>query len=234
MYLSKLLLNPRNKFVQRDLNDCQQIHQRLLSAFPKAESSARAEFGLLFRIENNPGQLYILAQSKILPDWSNLPQGYLLQEPLCKDVSKLYTEEVLYENRYLAFRLRANPTRKIETKSLPNSIKQNGRRVELYRKEEQVAWLQRKAAANGFRVCSLKIRKDTPNLNVNPEAKIYGVRYDKISGKNKKLTFGSVLFEGELQITNPQQFKKCLENGIGSGKAYGFGLLSIANAYERS
>lgn len=45
-----------------------------------------------------------------------------------------------------------------------------------------------------------------------------------------KITFASVLFEGLLRVTNPDAFRSALEMGIGSGKAYGFGLLSIAPA----
>jgi CRISPR system Cascade subunit CasE len=42
------------------------------------------------------------------------------------------------------------------------------------------------------------------------------------------MTFGSVLFEGRLAITDTEQFRATLAAGIGSGKAYGFGLLSVA------
>ena len=50
----------------------------------------------------------------------------------------------------------------------------------------------------------------------------------KIISRTKRLTFGAVLFEGELEITNAEDFRNALTHGIGSGKAYGFGLLSIA------
>ena len=42
------------------------------------------------------------------------------------------------------------------------------------------------------------------------------------------MSFGSVLFEGELIVTDVEAFRAALVKGIGSGKAYGFGLLSIA------
>jgi len=44
------------------------------------------------------------------------------------------------------------------------------------------------------------------------------------------MTFGSVLFEGRLTIDDVEKFRETLAIGIGSGKAYGFGLLSIAPA----
>jgi CRISPR system Cascade subunit CasE len=37
-----------------------------------------------------------------------------------------------------------------------------------------------------------------------------------------------VLFNGTLAVTDPERFRAALATGIGSGKAYGFGLLSVA------
>jgi CRISPR system Cascade subunit CasE len=44
------------------------------------------------------------------------------------------------------------------------------------------------------------------------------------------LSFGSVLFEGRLKVTDKEKFLDVLYAGIGTGKAYGFGLLSIAGS----
>ena len=48
------------------------------------------------------------------------------------------------------------------------------------------------------------------------------------NGKGQRLR--SVLFEGLLQVTDPDAFRQTLIRGIGSGKSFGFGLLSIAPA----
>ncbi len=232
MYLSQLILNPRSREVRRDLANCQQLHRTLLSAFPQAETeAARQEFGLLFRVEIHPrtGVATVLAQSVRQPDWTNLPPEYLNDEAACQSLADKYTADVLHAQRRLRFRLRANPTRKIETKSLPDGTKRNGRRVELFRAEDQIAWLQRKGQTTGFRVLDLQRNPDVPNTRVwnvrtNPENKLTGWR----KGSDKPMKFGSVLFEGELEITNAEQFRQALIDGIGTGKAYGFGLLSIA------
>jgi CRISPR system Cascade subunit CasE len=39
-----------------------------------------------------------------------------------------------------------------------------------------------------------------------------------------------VLFSGRLEVTDAALFRDALAKGIGSGKAFGFGLLSIANS----
>lgn len=47
--------------------------------------------------------------------------------------------------------------------------------------------------------------------------------------KNKDFSavFNSILFSGTLIVQDPEKFKKTIENGIGSAKGFGFGLLSI-------
>ncbi len=42
-------------------------------------------------------------------------------------------------------------------------------------------------------------------------------------------TFQGVLFEGSLQVVDAEAFRKALAHGIGPGKAFGFGLLSVAS-----
>ncbi len=42
------------------------------------------------------------------------------------------------------------------------------------------------------------------------------------------MVFNSILYEGILQVADHEKFKDVLFNGIGSGKSFGFGLLSVA------
>jgi CRISPR system Cascade subunit CasE len=241
MYLSRLILNTRNYAVRRDLADCQQLHRTILSAFPQCEmheAGARAQFGMLFRVDTDRanGNLRLLIQSDIIPDWSKLPDGYLAisieqqeDNPRCKPIHEIYHS--LQPGMRLMFRLRANPTRKIDTKSGPNGEKRNGKRVEVRGEEKQIEWLERKAGECGFQLLSVNLYPEVPSLQISPESKMSGYRERKEGGA-ARLTFNSVLFDGELTITDPQQFLQALKCGIGSGKAYGFGLLSIAPARE--
>ena len=50
----------------------------------------------------------------------------------------------------------------------------------------------------------------------------------KKTSSNRKVTLLSVTFEGTLKITNVDLFKELLIQGIGRGKGYGLGLLTIA------
>ncbi len=235
MYLSRLILNPRSRAVRNDLGDCRSLHRTILSAFPQAikdQCGARSEFGLLFRADTEPrsGKVTLLVQSQAEPDWSRLPKDYLLDafdeldNPAVKQVDKSY--DALGEGARLRFMLRANPTKRLPLLIENRAGKERGKRVEIFREEEQLDWLRRKGEQHGFRLLAARVNPNVLNARANPEGKVIGWR-----GRSEPpMKFGSALFEGELEITNADDFKATLKNGIGSGKAYGFGLLSVAPA----
>ena len=42
----------------------------------------------------------------------------------------------------------------------------------------------------------------------------------------------SVTYEGTLEVTDVERFKKALTEGIGRGKAYGMGMMTIVRAQK--
>ena len=52
-------------------------------------------------------------------------------------------------------------------------------------------------------------------------------------GLGRPVTLLSVTYEGVLEVTDPVLFRETLTAGIGRGKAYGQGLLTVARAGER-
>lgn len=229
MYLSRLVLNPRDPQVRRDLADCQELHRTLLRAFPDGiaggGAGARARCGLLFRIEHDPrtGEVRVLAQSQLEPDWERLPAGYT-RSTASKSIDGFIAG--LATGARLRFRLRANPTRRIARVQHPGDERLIGKRVELAREEDQLAWLARKGEVAGFRLLTVRARPNVVRVQAAPEGKLVGRKGQEDGGG--RLTFGSVLFEGELEVTEAAAFRDALGRGIGSAKAYGFGLLSVA------
>jgi CRISPR system Cascade subunit CasE len=225
MFLSKLTLNPFTQSARRDLVDCHDLHRTIMSAFPQANgAAARDEFGVLFRVESRrDGKVILLVQSQVEPDWSRLPGGYLLEadgNPACKPVSSHYAG--LETGQRLLFRLLANPTKRVSAKNTEQDARWRGKRIELRREEDQIAWLRRRSEAAGFRLLAARVNRDVPNVRTAPMPKTSGRR------EKSRLSFGSALFNGELEITDAERFRQALSGGVGSGKAYGFGLLSIA------
>lgn len=214
MYLSRLILNPRSRRVQKEIADRYQLHRSIMSAFP--DDLDADEERVLFRLDQDPrsGDLTLLLQSWNLPDWSWLAEpnarGYLLPVSVPNPAVKKF-ELDLAIGQTLAFRLRANPTAR---RRLPDGSK---KRVGLQREKEQIEWLERKAERSGFRVLSAR---------TSQQEKAYGWVYR--NGDKHRMMLFSVQFDGLLQVTDVDQVQEAVRSGIGSGKAFGFGLLSLA------
>jgi CRISPR system Cascade subunit CasE len=225
LYLSLLRLALRNRDVQRDLSDCHAMHRRLMRAFPDigGPGDARNQFGLLYRAETTSGSVSLLVQSAAQPDWSRLPGGYLRESATAaKRVDALYAG--IAEGQRLLFRLRANPTKRISDRDTSQDAHWRGKRVELGREDDQLKWLARKAQQSGFALLAVRAQPDHPPV---ADVRATGMG-DRVISKPHHLTFASVTFEGRLRVTDPDVFRQALWQGIGSGKAFGFGLLSIA------
>jgi CRISPR system Cascade subunit CasE len=225
IYLSRLVLDPSVRAVAMDLADCHALHRRVMSAFKSSldHSAARDHFEVLHRLELRGGAPPTLhVQSNQPPEWQCIPDRYLLHEPdnpECKDVGPKYS--CIEVGTRMRFRLRANPTRKIDTKSIDGK-RRNGRRVELTGDEARLSWLARKAGDAGFELLRVTAEAGDYAARVDPAAKTFGRR------GGHTLTFSAVVFEGLLRVHDVARFHAALVGGIGPAKAFGFGLLSIA------
>jgi len=184
-----------------------------------------SENGFLFRIDPQPaGNVVILVLSAIEPDWDYAfhNAGYLLAAPY--EVKK-YTPSVENGKRF-RFRLMANPTIKIDTtrKQERQSLSReewrskkgrHGKRVPV-RNEELFEWLVRKGEKCGFALGD--------DVIIQP-GYVYMNKTGEV-GNGKRLR--SARYEGILEVINPEIFRETLVKGIGPGKAFGFGLLSLA------
>ncbi|MBI3978200.1 MAG: type I-E CRISPR-associated protein Cas6/Cse3/CasE [Chloroflexi bacterium] len=244
LYLSRIVLNPKSKTVRKDLADCHQLHRTIMAAFPPAPArtaGARAYYGVLHRLEvGRDGRIQVLVQSRVQPDWSRLPPGYLRDDSDggrprdCKRIDEHYGGIVA--DMTLLFRLRANPTKRIDQHNERDGERWHGRRIDLRDEADQVQWLLRKGEQGGFRVLAVRRHPDVSDVRTTPGAAVEGRRPSgaptRVAQGMDELTFGSVLFEGRLQVVDADRLRRTLEEGIGSGKAYGFGLLSIAPVRE--
>jgi CRISPR system Cascade subunit CasE len=254
MYLSFLLVNvgdnpDRPRPGRLWLRNAYHVHQRLCMAFPSqarknddvyflkpfrpddfsnnkikeicsksddnkhVHSERGPDSGFLYRIDSLAGnKVVILVQSSIKPDWDYAfcNAVYLLAAP---PEIRQYSP-AFRKGQILRFRLAANPTKKIMTKSGSDGKKNNGKRITV-KNDELFGWLERKADAAGFSVESNSANIRTGYIYVN----------NKNSGEKYHLR--SALYEGNMIVTDPDRFQQTLACGIGPGKAFGFGLLSV-------
>lgn len=225
MFLSRLTLNTRCRLTRQHLAQPYQLHRTLLKAFPEGgvhipRASAEAH-GVLYRVEPHPTlhKPSVLIQSVTEPDWTGLQalhdeqgRSFLDHPPECGSVAS----NLQLGGRY-AFRLRANPTKRDAT---------TGKRVGLYQEEDQRRWLHRKLGSidrsdttdqgAAVRIVQVVISKEGDVIERPRQAEQTGA-----------VTLFSVQFDGVLDVLDPAQVATLQRNGIGSGKGFGFGLLSL-------
>lgn len=244
VYLSRLILDSRSRQVWCELAKPYEMHRTLMRAFPELsddQNDARSRFDVLFRAEMSPhdNSCVVYVQSTTEPDWSYLDNlnGYLAQSshhdnPACKNITSAFRG--LKGGQLLSFCLRANPVKRI-AKPEPGHEDLKGKRIGLLKEEDQIDWLTRKGQqrepgqTGGFEIHTRTLLgedQSAPSLTVHPEGRQFG--HKKIEGNSHKMTHLGVRYDGILKITDPDAFRQTLIRGIGPGKAFGFGLLSIA------
>lgn len=219
MYLSKLELNPRSKEARRDLSQPYELHRTLAHAFPTLDGQDyRAHHGVLFRLEAiTPGYARpsVLVQSVTLPNWNLLPADYCARFPEHKEVNPVFTT-----GQTLGFRLLANPTKK---EARPGQSQ--GRRVALtdVSQGDELSpaqqWLRRKGEIGGFDL--LHVLSEGFRLNEFRQSPTASQR------SKQQIPHYGVRFDGLLRVRDPQLLAEVVSQGIGSAKAFGFGLLSL-------
>lgn len=236
MYLSRLVLNGRSRDARSWLADCHALHRLIMSGFPDLDSrDARSQLGVLHRVERmtDPPAVPVIVQSRVEPRWAADPEAIIdIDGPKPLD----HLLERIQGGERFRFRLRANPSRRVHRRATlgldpekprqrPEKPESAGKRVELAREEDQLGWLRRKGEASGFALMATRLLpagEDVTAVLASGSGKIQGRR------EARRMTLGSVLFEGLLEVTDAQRFRQTLETGIGPGKAFGLGLLSVA------
>ncbi|MFE9426466.1 type I-E CRISPR-associated protein Cas6/Cse3/CasE [Kitasatospora sp. NPDC006697] len=214
LWLSRILPDQRHGGARKDLAAAVDMHHRLMSLFPDhIGDEARAALKILFRVEDSATGPQILLQSAQPPDADRLPAGY--GSMVTKPLGPLL--DALQPDLPVRFRIAASPIRK------------PGRTTrELYKLSAVVPlsgaaadeWWTRQAEASGLKITTL-----------------HSVPLDAATGTRRqdsnRIKHNRTQFDGTAVITDPALLRTRITDGIGKGKAYGCGLLSIAPAGRR-
>jgi CRISPR system Cascade subunit CasE len=197
----------------RGIKDAYSWHQLVWQAFPGRDGEPR---DFLTRLDDKPGGTQLLVVSPvepIRPDW--LGEGDTWET---KPIPPTY-----FQARRYRFQLRANPTHKPVKDQGGNYIadaKKRKRRA-ITDAAELVAWLQRKGETGGFRLVE--------GAPVETWGEVQHFEKRPAGGPQHRGVHGAVDFAGVLEITDPGSFLTAtFAKGLGSAKAFGFGLLVLA------
>ncbi len=247
--LSRIVLNTQHRDVQGLLADCQKLHTFVMRGFPQITTATkpRDHFDVLFRLEtiaHTDQAVRLLVQARHEPDWSWIKPAFLAPAPDARGNPTWRVIDAEYQQikqgTRLFFRLRANPIKRVSTNNRDDerTIKWHTKRIELRTDQERITWLERRGEQHGFRLVYPHDTPSLPDVRMVPHAALHGWQKIVVNGEQhtRNLTFGAVTFEGLLDVTDVGLFRQALVEGIGKARAYGFGLLSVAQvggSYER-
>lgn len=195
-----------------------ELHQRLWRAF---DADRRPFLHRADRMAHSSRKLIVLVQSTVPADWSRMGDALESVETKERDIR-------LAEGDVFRFFLRANPTIARKGRKEPKFAglegeafrEARGRRVAVWSDEGRLAWLRRKGEAHGFSL--LGATKDAPAV------RIANARVTNWMRKGNAARHDGVDFEGLMRVDDPAKLGEAVLSGIGSAKAFGFGLLSLA------
>ncbi|MFJ8608086.1 type I-E CRISPR-associated protein Cas6/Cse3/CasE [Streptomyces sp. NPDC093675] len=224
--LTRIRLNQASHTVRRDLADAVSLHKTVMLLAPDGlGDNPRQKAGLLFRLEEDATDHTppaLLVQSLQPPDLARLPPEYGTAET--RDLAPMF--QALAPGRRVSYRITANPSaaRRVLDGHQPVTNKQGRKIIALYG-DDALAWWQRRAQRAGLELASI----DTAPVRFARRRKgadDAGEEANPVKSPHHVLT----RFDGLATITDPGLLCHALLAGIGRGKPYGAGLLSLAPA----
>ena len=206
-YFTRIKLNKQRRESMMLLDSPYKIHAAVYAGFPNIQTDSNGHNAdrILYRLDNNDNNeyiIYVLSNDK--PDYTGFIESYGWPRlDYDKQVQTMDFNKVLkslHNGMKIAFTLKANTAfRAADT----------GRIVYISSIENKMNWLRKK-----FESCA-----DYDDNNVI----IIGTGVE-----HAKSDMNYAVFQGIMTITNVNDFRELMLNGIGRNKAFGMGLITIA------
>ena len=214
MFLTRLELDLSRRSTMKALISPNLIHGAVEAAFPDQRQRT------LWRIDSLWGKRYLLLLSPTEPDLEQAAKQFGVPGavPLWETKSYQPLLERVTEGSVWQFRLTANPTK---------ACKEKGEERGVIRAHitpaHQKKWLLERCAAHGF-----SLREEGFSVLESRWQRFY-----KGAARNFPVTILAVTYGGQLTVTDPQLFRRTLTEGLGRGKAFGMGLMTVVKGEKQ-
>lgn len=216
-FLSSVPLNPLRSGTQRLLANPQRMHAAVEGVLPP-----RPERRLLWRLDRRGPETSLLILSPEHPSLSHIVEQAGWPEaasgaPRVANLDPLLSNLAI--GRQFAFRTRLNPVQNIPSPGR-RGVRRGHRTL-----AHQLEWFVRRveSGAWGFRLLEVE---DAQSVSVVEREQLQFTR----AGKQSRVSISTATFEGVLEVADSAKLKESLLGGLGSAKAYGCGLLTLAKA----
>ncbi|AZA12564.1 type I-E CRISPR-associated protein Cas6/Cse3/CasE [Corynebacterium choanae] len=212
MYFSVVELNRRRRGTQMLLSSPGKLHGAVMDAFPREAIAGRR---VLWRVDHLSDRTLLYVVSPVRPSFEHIQEqaGWQHAESWKIRSYQPLLDSLQVGNRY-AFRLAANPT---HTVTFPDGRK---KKIGHVTAKQQLQWLLDRAETIGVKF---------PQLEESvPAVRVIRRDHHQFRKQHHKVTLRTAVFEGALEVCDPDRLRQALTTGIGRGKAYGAGLLTLA------
>ncbi len=216
MFLTHMPLNPERRSTRDLMQSPQRLHAAVLAVFPPGSRETGRILWRLDHPERHRLDLYLV--SHMAPSLESMAdQAGWSTQPVWRTTDYGPFLRRLADGQRWVFRLRANPIR-----SVTRDVGKRGQRVALPRAADQLAWLVHRGGKYGFEVVD---GENGPNVRVTEQRT---ERFRRGGPETKLVTLNTAAFEGVLEVTDAELLRNALSQGVGSAKAYGCGLMTLA------
>lgn len=215
-YLSRMELNPRRRNTAQFLANPGMLHAAVMSCFPPNKDQTDAR--ILWRIDRHGHNVTLWVTSSTIPSFEHIQE----QAGWANEVTwetRDYTPllQRLIRGQQYRFRLAANP---VVTTLCEDGKK---RRLPLVRENEQLEWLTARSEQIGVNLIATDIDgNEHPSVTITEDKKL------RFRRKQQTVTLARVQYDGVLTVTDPKLLADALVRGVGKGKGYGLGMLTLA------
>jgi len=161
----------------------------------------------LFPKEDGETRPFLFYESKRGSNWKRI-MILSKKEPKDPEYGRLTSRRIpdeFLQNQTYGFQVRMNPVIR-KTGS--------GKAVPITEREDLLQWFSQRASECGF-----EVKEGT--------LQVTEIGVQQIQKGEKKITHGEATFSGVLKVIDRETFIESFKNGIGRGKAFGFGLLQL-------
>lgn len=206
MFITKVPVSLVSPSALALVGDRQSAHVAVASSLPPLRSQDTSGGRTLWRILASPKSLDVVVVSPCQPDVGTLSRAFGSSES--DAVSRPYTvESAVATDTVFRFDVETNPAHNVR----------GGKHKNTRRAAEgltgKLNWLAAQGESKGF------------SLDRTPECESEIVKLRRPTGESSIV---SARFRGFLRVTDPDTFRGALFNGIGRGKAFGFGLILLS------
>ncbi|OKL52913.1 type I-E CRISPR-associated protein Cas6/Cse3/CasE [Bowdeniella nasicola] len=230
MFLSRIHLNPHRRKTRAALANPQIMHAMVASSLPPGmESSDKGR--LLWRVDRDGHDVRLYIVSPYKPGLEHIVEqaGWESDPGQTTDYTRFLNHLAI--GREFDFRVTLNP---VIQQWVAGS---RGSRIPICGPKNQLSWLQQRTEQWGFRIVDYDAPEDTIEEGSRTRRNHVAVRileednrsFEKRDhGNRRRVTQRHVTFLGQLTVTDVALLRRALTHGMGRGKAYGCGLMSLA------